>query len=748
MPPSTRRKSIVPVPAAVDQAEIHEESDEEMASWEDEEAATTDDDEDDDWGSKKRRAPKKRDGPPPAKRARTVTGDVSASATPARKARRTRQGKLSSIMDLPLDVLFEILGLVEPQDLLSLTLANKTLRSNLMTRGAISVWKSVFERVGAPPCPPDVSHPAWAFLLFGGSRCHKCNTSNVHYVDYALRRRLCRECRKKNLVAVRRFAHYFPDYDKGILDLLPYTNVGGWVTHSTSSSRYYWKDDVYAIVKELGPYQKGIQLRTPNAKQKLDDFKAARLAYVKQIVDSVPTYCDWERKASQQKFEDSSNGREQRKNEITRRLLALGHDQRDVNHLWFRSESDKPLTDRGWAMIRAGLEKDVDERKATRLEREKADRVYARQKIFREAFRDFKRSLCPSEWSALPLFERLCNATIFFTMLQDDTEPPVGKPDFLKALDHISELTPAIMQETKTTLKSNVKTLPFEIIAGATMLSASQAASMTEEAGVDPLDLAVTVLSCGNHYPQTPQWGFDAIWQHKCSRPSYLAPNALYLNKAPFIMRMNEDSIWAAGARVAVALIKLDMDDLDARFIYDTLPAQARSGNDKVYPVYSWRKAVMTLGNNHFGRGSWRVLNREETLACKIKENQEPFNDISCWTCAHCAEYVNGFAARSVVEHHIKTQHGLPEPVEPTDLFISPEVLLPFPDFGTLTVCGPPPPPPVVKQAVVTAPNKTFYCKMCPNPKGRLFVENGVKSHLKDRHKLPVSVEGVHWARI
>ena len=42
---------------------------------------------------------------------------------------------------------------------------------------------------------------------------------------------------------------------------------------------------MYAIAKELGPYQKAVQLRTPNAKQKLDDFKAARIAYVKQIVD-------------------------------------------------------------------------------------------------------------------------------------------------------------------------------------------------------------------------------------------------------------------------------------------------------------------------------------------------------------------------------------------------------------------------------------------------------------------------------
>ena len=37
--------------------------------------------------------------------------------------------------------------------------------------------------------------------------------------------------------------------------------------------------------QELGPYQKNVQLRAPNAKQKLDDFIAAKMAHVKQIVD-------------------------------------------------------------------------------------------------------------------------------------------------------------------------------------------------------------------------------------------------------------------------------------------------------------------------------------------------------------------------------------------------------------------------------------------------------------------------------
>ncbi|TFK63904.1 hypothetical protein BDN72DRAFT_847142 [Pluteus cervinus] len=539
MPPSTRRRSIVPVPVAVDQAEIHEESDEEMASWEDEEVATTDDDEDDNWGSKKRKAPKKRDVRPPAKRARTGTRDVAASATPARKARRTRQGKLSPIMDLPLDVLFEV-----------------------------------------------------------------CNVSH----------------------------------------------------------------------------------------------------------------------------------------EIIKRLLALGHDERDVNELRFRSESDKPLTDRGWAMIRAGLEKGVNNIKATRLEREKADRVSTRRKIFNEAFQDYRKCLRPSQWATLPAFERVCSTPPFNTMLMDDMEPPVDKAQFVQALeDHLPELTPALVEETRKTLISNVKTL----LATTLFTAQPEAASTAEEAGVDVLDLAVTVLYCGNHYPPTPLWGFDAFWQHKCSGPLLRT----YSYVPSFLKTSKESGIWEAGSKLAVVLIKLvgkdptkttftEMDELDARFVWDT-SIGGLGGSGRSYPICNWRKAVVMSMGHYASRGAWRVLNEEEIGACKAKE-KVGHNNVPNWTCAHCAEYANGFATKLVVEHHVKTLHGLPEPVEPTDLFISPEVLPTFPDFGVLVVPGAPPRP----------QNKTFYCKMCLNPKGRLFLESGVKSHLKDRHKVLVSIEGEHWAEI
>lgn len=50
---------------------------------------------------------------------------------------------------------------------MSLSRASKLLRTTLMTRSAINLWRAAERNVeGLPPCPPDLSHPQYAVLLF------------------------------------------------------------------------------------------------------------------------------------------------------------------------------------------------------------------------------------------------------------------------------------------------------------------------------------------------------------------------------------------------------------------------------------------------------------------------------------------------------------------------------------------------------------------------------------------------------
>jgi len=104
-------------------------------------------------------------------------------------SQKKRAAKLSSLPDLPLDLLFfvslcpwfpyvsshaeetKIFGLLSPRDLVSLTRANQLLRSTLLADDAITVWKTAREATGAPPPMRDFTEAGWCKLIFGGYYC-------------------------------------------------------------------------------------------------------------------------------------------------------------------------------------------------------------------------------------------------------------------------------------------------------------------------------------------------------------------------------------------------------------------------------------------------------------------------------------------------------------------------------------------------------------------------------------------------
>jgi hypothetical protein len=135
---------------------------------------------------------------PPKKRVRVadVDGDdpqsVELVKTAAKKARwQPKPGKLAAIMNLPLDVLFEvrpfylswsfrhpnvfqIFGHLNPLDLLRLARTTKQFRRVLMHRSSISVWKTARDNVlNMPDCPVYWTEPYYANLAFD-PHCHVC----------------------------------------------------------------------------------------------------------------------------------------------------------------------------------------------------------------------------------------------------------------------------------------------------------------------------------------------------------------------------------------------------------------------------------------------------------------------------------------------------------------------------------------------------------------------------------------------
>ncbi|KAG5644160.1 hypothetical protein DXG03_009055 [Asterophora parasitica] len=80
--------------------------------------------------------------------------DLARKEIAKRAPKKRARGKLAGLVDLPIDVLFEVFGHLHPYDLLKLARMTKEFRRLLMQKSAKSAWKAALDQVvGLPACP-------------------------------------------------------------------------------------------------------------------------------------------------------------------------------------------------------------------------------------------------------------------------------------------------------------------------------------------------------------------------------------------------------------------------------------------------------------------------------------------------------------------------------------------------------------------------------------------------------------------
>ncbi|KAM5540102.1 hypothetical protein V8D89_006242 [Ganoderma adspersum] len=105
-------------------------------------------------------------------------------------------GLLSGLMNMPLDIFFQIAAHLHPLDMLNLSRTSKLLRSIMLSKHSRSAWIASLGSVqGLPPCPWIMNEPFYAALLFD-HYCLWCGKDHATWVDYAIRMRLCETCHK------------------------------------------------------------------------------------------------------------------------------------------------------------------------------------------------------------------------------------------------------------------------------------------------------------------------------------------------------------------------------------------------------------------------------------------------------------------------------------------------------------------------------------------------------------------------
>lgn len=302
------------------------------------------------------------------------------------KPMKKRAAKLAGLLDLPLDILFEIFGQLSPYDLLRLARSSKDFRRVLMHRSSLTVWKMAREISGTPECPEGVSEPSWANLAYY-PHCHYCQTSSVRNVEWRFRVRICTKCAKERVREADIFSYEFRAEGGVAFDtLIP--------TRSGRRHEIYYLSEQYDAVK---------------AQYFLIEDKAARQEFVKErkkivagIIKHAKICEQWSKEQSLDRSEELAQIRDERKTAIMKKLKELGWGK-DIESIRYPDSFDdhklisrpQRLTDRIWKNIEGPLVEFMMEMRVKRLEREHAALILERKKYAIEVLRIFKNQHLP-----------------------------------------------------------------------------------------------------------------------------------------------------------------------------------------------------------------------------------------------------------------------------------------------------------------------------------------------------------------
>ncbi|GAA5898621.1 F-box protein [Sporobolomyces salmoneus] len=149
--------------------------------------------------------------PRKAKGASSATPDDSQAAPPPPKRARNaqsrvkgRKGALRGVLELPMDLIWEICTHLDVGDLLTLSNTNKAFRSVVTGESSRTLFKRARQRIGLPELLSPIPDLRYAELMYGKG-CHICGKANAGKIDPWFRARICQACYKDKFVEPGRF---------------------------------------------------------------------------------------------------------------------------------------------------------------------------------------------------------------------------------------------------------------------------------------------------------------------------------------------------------------------------------------------------------------------------------------------------------------------------------------------------------------------------------------------------------------
>ncbi|KAG9097879.1 hypothetical protein FRC07_010718, partial [Ceratobasidium sp. 392] len=279
------------------------------------------------------------------------TRKAQRASRPRKRYVRGKQGSLKGLMQMPIDIVTEIMNLLSPGDLISLARSSKFFRNLLLRRSNIQTWRRAESNVpGLPPCPPGMCEPQYALMF--SKHCTFCGASATAKPDPYLWARLCITCRENDLMDIE------PWDSPSIVDST-LVNSSSSINFKVDKTRPRGtRHPLCSLKQEVNEVlDKEKEFQDASDHTELANWEQERRVAVnarRKVGLTIAHYLD---------SVDKSSGRElghvkqQRRRTIYERLKALGWTNEDLSLCsddkpWRAIvEASKPLTDRIWTNI-------------------------------------------------------------------------------------------------------------------------------------------------------------------------------------------------------------------------------------------------------------------------------------------------------------------------------------------------------------------------------------------------------------
>ncbi|EAU88880.2 hypothetical protein CC1G_12651 [Coprinopsis cinerea okayama7 len=670
--------------------------------------------------------------------------------TPKKDFIKVVPGSLRKLLDLPLELFFDILELFHPLDLLHLSRAARCFNQLLQTSRGKKVWTASYQNhPELPHIHESLSSSHWTAMLFdSNTTCDFCGARGA-LLDFAFNEHYCDSCQTKLLMEpyeVRGMLEDHPRQCDIILELLVPTYRSGGRRYQTlydsEENARYRKKDVEEMLKTLTTWFITIdEGMVPEAGEVFEKWQQERIKEVQIIHSNAQRFNMWAHQVTYDIVGRVSETQRRLSERIANRLMKMGHDERDTSasasdiYFYLRVEEIMKLSSRIFEQHKAIFESKVLANKRCRLKKERKD-------FFKKVYQDYKKTLKPEKWAYLPPEDVVSYEDIFNDYIHQD-----GIEDLKElAIEEANAQLPQIIAEWIYQRRLEL----YELIPGVEM---PQDPPEENEEGLSPeeiekrekereetkkqtltvlmdqrMSLATSVFSChsckSGRHAALAIIGWDAACAHICgSHPSYFHTTWEFCSVG-----------YAAAANIIRSLglnpetaTPEDLDKIDARFFCGNCPVTLHR-KLRGRKAYTWREcvshAVEKEEDHSHAIPAWLRLSDEATQFVKRQETQPPLYRKANWGCNHCPEHLEKPVMRKEAIEHVKKAHSIETPVQGTD----------FIDFINRFEAGG-----FYRRRHIfhysIEPTCNLICKVCPEGKvPRMWTIQALVPHLFHRH--------------